>query len=95
MEDIHRTLSTLLSQTLNPATQKQGTEGIVFHSLVYLNAFLAEQQLSALETEPGLSSALVSLLSIPDLAPEIRISGVVYLKNFVKKAWPQVSTHVN
>lgn len=65
------TLPTLLLHTLNPITQKD-----------------AEKQLILLsQRDTTLAISLLQLVSDPDKDPSIRLSGAIYLKNFIKKSW--------
>eukprot|EP00039_Didymoeca_costata_P022455 m.4556 g.4556 ORF g.4556 m.4556 type:complete len:965 (-) comp3015_c0_seq1:58-2952(-) len=67
------TLIQLLSQTLSPEAQVRKT---------------AEAHLKQLESQPGFAQALLSLISLPDVAPTVLQASALYLMTFVRREWP-------
>ena len=78
-------LGLLLSQTLNPQTQKQGW---------FVVKFVAETHLAQAEATQGFSLALLDVVLASNdpsgSSSPIRLAAVLYFKNFVRKHWPQV-----
>ncbi len=80
-------LSTLLLQTLHPATQKQGMPLLLSpHALS-----VAEGRLLAAESDPDLVFKLMGLVYKAEINVAIRLSAVLFLKNYTKKLWPLVA----
>lgn len=56
-------------------------------SLLPQHAKEAEAQLKSIENQPGFSVNLLHIIASTNLAPSIRLAGVLFFKNLVKRKW--------
>ncbi|CUM57916.1 unnamed protein product, partial [Debaryomyces tyrocola] len=56
-------------------------------SLLPQHAKEAEAQLKSIENQPGFSVNLLHIIASTNLSPSIRLAGVLFFKNLVKRKW--------